>query len=126
MALRDDICTAMEEHIMTAPEWSMITPAELKRMLSAHEKIYLLDVREPAEYEGGYIAGAVNIPANVLPSRAKELPQDRELKIVAYCATGRRSAYATMFLRVYGFNQVRTLAGGIRAWNASGYPLSGP
>ena len=123
MALRDDICLAMEEHIMSAPPWSMISAGELSHALDAKEKVLLLDVREPSEYDDGRISGAVNIPAGQLSARAEELPKDRAARIVTYCATGRRSAYATMFLRVYGYNDVRTLTGGIREWTSAGYPV---
>ncbi|HEY3422318.1 MAG TPA: rhodanese-like domain-containing protein [Methanocellaceae archaeon] len=124
MALRDDIFTAMEEYTLSAPQdWNTITAQRLRQSLDAKEDLFIIDVREAGEYEGGHIHGAVNIPVNELPSRVKSLPQDRNLRIVTYCATGRRSAYAAMFLRVYGYNDVRTLAGGIREWVASGHPI---
>ena len=125
MALRDDICQAMEEYMMSAPAWSMVSAGELSHSLGVKEQLFLLDVREPSEYEDGRIAGAVNIPAGQLAGRVGELPRDRAVRIVAYCATGRRSAYATMLLRVHGYDDVRTLAGGIRAWTAAGYPVEG-
>lgn len=124
MALRDDIFTAMEEYMLSKPQdWNTITAQSLRQSLDAKEDILLIDVREAGEYEVGHISGAVNISVNELPSRVMDLPQDRNVRIVTYCATGRRSAYATMFLRVYGYNNVRTLAGGIVGWVASGYPI---
>jgi rhodanese-related sulfurtransferase len=124
MALKDEICTAMESYMMTSPpDWNVLTADELKRSLDAGRKIFLLDVREPSEFEAGHIEGAVNIPVRELPGRVKELPQDRGLKMVAYCASGIRSAYATMFLRVYGYSDVRTLEHGIREWAGAGYPI---
>ncbi len=124
MALREDIFTAMEQYMMSAPqEWNTITAQSLRQSLNAKEELFLIDVREAGEYEGGHIQGAINISVNELPSRVKELPQDRNVRMVTYCATGRRSAYATMFLRVYGYNDVRTLTGGIREWVTSGYPV---
>lgn len=124
MALRDDIFTAMEEYMLSKPQdWNTITAQSLRQSLDAKEDILLIDVREAGEYEVGHISGAVNISVNELPSRVMDLPQDRNVRIVTYCATGRRSAYATMFLCVYGYNNVRTLAGGIVGWVASGYPI---
>lgn len=124
MALKDEICTAMESYMITSPpDWNVLTADELKRSLDAGRKIFLLDVREPSEFEAGHIEGAVNIPVRELPGRVKELPQDRGLKMVAYCASGIRSAYATMFLRVYGYSDVRTLEHGIREWAGAGYPI---
>ena len=110
--------------MISAPqEWNTITAQSLRQSLNAKEELLLIDVREVDEYEGGHIPGAVNISVNELPSRVKDLSQDRNVRMVTYCATGRRSAYATMFLRVYGYNDVRTLTGGIRGWVASSYPI---
>jgi rhodanese-related sulfurtransferase len=124
MALRDDICSAMENYMMSSPpDWNVVSVDELKKELGAKEKVFLLDVREPAEFEDGHIKGAVNISVRELPQRVDELPQDRDIKMVAYCASGIRSAYATMFLRVYGYKDVRTMEHGIRDWIGAGYPV---
>ncbi|MBV9483173.1 MAG: molybdopterin-synthase adenylyltransferase MoeB [Acidobacteria bacterium] len=86
---------------------------ELKRRLDAGEKIFVLDVREPHEYQicniGGYL-----IPLGDLPKRVNELDSSRE--IVAHCRSGVRSAKAVNFLRQVGFTKVSNLAGGILAW----------
>ncbi len=124
MALRDDICSAMENYMMSSPpDWNIVTVDELKKELDGKKKVFLLDVREPAEFEDGHIAGAVNISVRELPKRVEELPKDRDIRMVAYCASGIRSAYATMFLRVYGYRDVRTLEHGIREWIGAGYPV---
>ena len=124
MALKDDICTAMENYVLTAPpDWNIIRAEELKRSLDAKQKFFLLDVREPSEYASSHLRDSVNISVRDLPARVKELPQDRAVKIVTYCASGIRSAYATMFLRVYGYKDVRTMEHGIREWIGAGYPV---
>jgi rhodanese-related sulfurtransferase len=124
MALKEDICSAMENYMMASPpDWNVVKAAELKKALDSGQKVFLLDVREPAEYEEGHIEGAVNVSVRELPKRVGELPQDRNIKMVAYCASGIRSAYATMFLRVYGYKDVRTMEHGIRDWTAAGYPV---
>src|SRR5438067_2227488 len=90
-----------------------IQPEELKRRLDAKENVFILDVREPHEYQicnlGGYL-----IPLGDLPKRVNELDSSRE--IVAHCRSGVRSAKAVDFLRQAGFKKVRNLAGGILAW----------
>jgi rhodanese-related sulfurtransferase len=124
MALKDDICSAMENYMMTSPpDWNVVNVKDLKKELDSGQKVFLLDVREPAEYEAGHIEGAVNVSVKELPRRVKELPQDRGIRMVAYCASGIRSAYATMFLRVYGYKDVRTMEHGIREWTGAGYPV---
>jgi adenylyltransferase/sulfurtransferase len=91
-----------------------IQPEELKRRLDAGEDIFVLDVREPHEYQicnlGGYL-----IPLNDLPKRVSELDSSRQ--IVAHCKMGGRSAKAVEFLRQAGFKNVLNLAGGITAWS---------
>ena len=91
-----------------------IRPEELKATLDAGSDIFILDVREPHEYQicnlGGYL-----IPLGDLAARMNELDSSRE--IVAYCRSGVRSAKAVALLRQAGFSKVKNLAGGILAWS---------
>src|SRR5713101_2793289 len=86
---------------------------ELKRRLDAGDDIFVLDVREPHEYQICDIGGHL-IPLNDLPGRVHELDSSRE--IVAHCKMGGRSVKAVDFLRQSGFTKVHNLAGGINAW----------
>jgi molybdopterin/thiamine biosynthesis adenylyltransferase/rhodanese-related sulfurtransferase len=86
---------------------------ELKRRLDAGEDLFILDVREPHEYQICNLGGHL-IPLNDLPKRVNELDSSRE--IVAHCKMGGRSAKAVQFLRQAGFTKVHNLAGGITAW----------
>ena len=86
---------------------------ELKRRLDAGEDLFVLDVREPHEYQICNIGGHL-IPLGDLPKRVNELDSSRE--IVAHCKMGGRSAKAVQFLRQSGFQKVHNLTGGITAW----------
>ena len=90
-----------------------MTVEELKQRLDRNDDLFVLDVREPHEYQicnlGGYL-----IPLNDLPKRVSELDSSRE--IVVHCKMGGRSAKAVDFLRTSGFKKVHNLAGGINAW----------
>ena len=86
---------------------------ELKSRLDAGEDVFVLDVREPHEYQICNIGGHL-IPLGDLPKRVHELDSSRE--IVAHCRSGTRSAKAVNFLRQAGFRKVRNLSGGILAW----------
>ncbi|PYX22207.1 MAG: molybdenum cofactor biosynthesis protein MoeB [Acidobacteria bacterium] len=86
---------------------------ELKRRLDAGDDLYVLDVREPHEYQICNIGGHL-IPLGDLPKRVNELDSSRE--IVAHCRSGVRSAKAVGFLQQAGFKKVHNLAGGILAW----------
>ena len=90
-----------------------ITPLELKRRLDAGDKLVILDVREPQEYQINRIPGSVLIPLGEVPRRYAEL--DTDVEIIAQCKMGQRSAKAADFLRTVGFN-VKNLTGGILAW----------
>ena len=91
-----------------------IQPEELKAKLDAGEDIFILDVREPHEYQICNLNGYL-IPLGELPKRAHELDSSRE--IVAHCRSGVRSAKAVTFLQQAGFRKVKNLAGGILAWS---------
>jgi adenylyltransferase/sulfurtransferase len=86
---------------------------ELKKKLDAKADVFILDVREPHEYQICNLKGYL-IPVSDLPKRVSELDSSRE--IVAHCKMGARSAKAVNFLRRAGFTKVYNLTGGILAW----------
>jgi adenylyltransferase/sulfurtransferase len=91
-----------------------ITPVELKQRLDRGDNIYVLDVREPHEYDICNLNGHL-IPLGDLPARVHELNTADE--IVAHCRSGVRSGKAVDFLRKAGFRKVKNLKGGILAWS---------
>jgi adenylyltransferase/sulfurtransferase len=91
-----------------------ISVTDFKRKLDADEDIFLLDVREPHEYQIASLGGHL-IPLGDLQSRVHELDSSRE--IVVHCKMGGRSQKAAEFLKQAGFKKVRNLAGGIQAWS---------
>jgi molybdopterin/thiamine biosynthesis adenylyltransferase/rhodanese-related sulfurtransferase len=97
--------------VTTVPE---ITPRELKQRLDRGDDLFVLDVREPHEYQICNINGYL-LPLGDLPRRVNELDSSRE--IVAQCRSGKRSAEAAEFLRKAGFRKIWNLKGGILAWS---------
>ncbi len=91
-----------------------ITVEEFKQKLDRGEKPFLLDVREPVEFQIANLGGHL-IPLRQLPQRIKELDSNRE--IVVYCHTGNRSRRAVEYLYENGFKNVKNLIGGIEAWS---------
>jgi len=91
-----------------------ITPRELKARLDRGDDLFILDVREPHEYQICNLKGQL-IPLGELPRRVHELDSSRE--IVAHCRSGKRSAEAVDFLRKAGFKKTLNLKGGILAWS---------
>jgi len=103
-----------EESQVSTAKIPEITVQEFKRRLDAGEDIYVLDVREPHEYQICNIKGHL-IPLGDLPKRIHELDSSRE--IVVHCKMGGRSAKAVDFLRQAGFKRASNLTGGILAWS---------
>ena len=91
-----------------------ITARDLKDKLDHGEDIFILDVREPHEYQICNLKGHL-IPVGELPRRVHELDSARE--IVVHCKSGKRSAQAVDFLRQAGFRKVYNLHGGILSWS---------
>src|SRR5258706_134219 len=91
-----------------------ITPRELKSRLDRGDDLFILDVREPHEFQICNLKGHL-IPLGELPRRVHELDSSRE--IVAHCRSGKRSAEAVDFLRKAGFRKTASLKGGILAWS---------
>jgi adenylyltransferase/sulfurtransferase len=104
-----------EEDVVPVDTIEEIAPTELKRRLDAGDDIFLLDVREPVEWQICRLEGAVLIPMNTIPARMHELDSAREM--VVYCRSGKRSAQITAFLKAAGFRKVKNLQGGILQWS---------
>jgi adenylyltransferase/sulfurtransferase len=103
-----------EEAPAAASSVPEMTPRELKQRLDRGDDLFVLDVREPHEYQICNLNGYL-IPLGDLPKRVHELDSSRE--IVAHCRSGKRSADAAEFLRKAGFRKIWNLKGGILAWS---------
>ena len=90
-----------------------ITATELKSRLDRGEKLFILDVREPHEYQICNLNGKL-IPLGELPRRVNEL--DSSVEMVVHCRSGKRSADAIHFLQTAGFKKLWNLKGGVLAW----------
>ena len=84
---------------------------------------FFLDVREVVEWEAGYVPDTTNIPLSELESRLNELPTDQD--IVVICRSGNRSTIGRDILLDAGFENVTSMADGVREWKASGHPFEG-
>lgn len=84
--------------------------------LSGNEPL-VLDVRSPGEYAGGFYPGAVNIPVDLIESKASDLG-DKGRDITLYCASGARSSYALQILTDLGFTNLKN-GGGLMSMMSS-------
>ncbi|MGW4464383.1 rhodanese-like domain-containing protein [Micromonospora sp. NBC_01796] len=85
------------------------------------DEAYLLDVREPDEWEAGHAPGAHHLPMMEVPARLAELPTDQDVVVV--CRSGGRSGQVVSYLLGNGWDNVRNLEGGMQEWAASGRPV---
>jgi adenylyltransferase/sulfurtransferase len=112
----DAFCGTVSEDAQQAAAGSTITATELKEMLDRGDDIFLVDVREPNEYEIVSIPGAVLIPKDQFLSGAalERLPQDK--RVILHCKSGARSAECLAVLKNAGFADAAHVGGGVLAW----------
>jgi sulfur-carrier protein adenylyltransferase/sulfurtransferase len=112
----DAFCGTISEEAAEAAKGSTISVKDLKSMIDAGKDFYLVDVREPNEFEIVSIPGAVLIPKDrILSGQALvDLPQDKPA--VLYCKTGARSAETLAVLKGAGFSDAVHVGGGVIAW----------
>jgi molybdopterin/thiamine biosynthesis adenylyltransferase/rhodanese-related sulfurtransferase len=112
----EEFCGVVSEDAQQAAAGSTISAKELKAMLDDGDDIFLVDVREPNEYEIVSIPGAVLIPKGEFLSGAalERLPQDK--RIVLHCKSGMRSAECLAVVKDAGFSDAVHVGGGVLAW----------
>ena len=95
-----------------------ITPAELKQRLDAGEKLALIDVREPSEFQQARIESTELIPMRTVPAQLQKIEgYSDEGDIVVFCHHGVRSLQVADWLRQNGVPNARSMAGGIDRWS---------
>jgi sulfur-carrier protein adenylyltransferase/sulfurtransferase len=112
----DAFCGVLSEDAQLAASGSTITATELKAMLDNGDDIFLVDVREPNEYEIVSIPGSILIPKDQILSGAalERLPQDK--RIVLHCKSGVRSSECLAVVKKAGFSDAVHVGGGVLAW----------
>jgi rhodanese-related sulfurtransferase len=103
------------------PETSLpieTTPQDIQRRLAAGEKLLLIDVREPAEFQAARIPGAELIPMRTVPAQLQRLEAaSDEATLIVYCHHGVRSLNVVNWLREQGLSGCQSMAGGIDRWS---------
>jgi sulfur-carrier protein adenylyltransferase/sulfurtransferase len=103
-----------------------IEPEEARERLDEPDAPLLVDVRTDRERNVSYIPGSVHLPMAEVESRIGEVAPDSSRPIITYCATGRRSLDILPTLDALGYENGASIAGGIVAWQARGYPTASP
>ena len=102
-----------------------ITTLELEKLLSANPRLTLLDVRTPAEFDGGHIEGSINIPLDQLNSAyfLKNNKHLRERTFYLLCQRGPRAQHAAKLFDQEGLSGAVVVDGGISAWIDAGFKV---
>jgi sulfur dioxygenase len=123
--LMKTFCFSMEHYLEQPHEATLIHAEELYDQIKNKKKLFILDVREPEELSTtGQIKSAVNIPVREVARRVEELPKNLDTAIMIVCESGIRSAHAALYLRAYGYNNVKNLEYGMREWRTKGFPIT--
>ena len=118
-------CAPAAAPASSAPAAAAALPAEIPVADAAAKRdagAFILDVRQPDEWNAVHIPGATLIPLDQLEARVNEVPKDKEVVVV--CRSGNRSQQGRDILKSAGFSQVTSMAGGMNQWSAAGYPTA--
>jgi rhodanese-related sulfurtransferase len=96
---------------------------EYKKLQERGEAGTLIDVREESEWAAGHAAGAIHLSKGVIERDIETKAPDKTRRLVLYCGGGYRSVLAAEALRKMGYQDVISLDGGWREWNAAGMPV---
>jgi len=107
---------------MTAP--ATIDSQNLSDRLGSAVPPRVLDVRTPGEFETAHIAGAYNVPLDLLREHRDEIIKHLDDEVVLVCRSGKRAAQAEETLRNAGLCNVHILDGGIVAWESAGFAVN--
>jgi len=99
-----------------------VTPAEAVQLIN-REKAVVIDVGEPNEFAAGHVMGARNLPFGQLEDKLAGLVKNKTTPVIMVCPVGARAARAAGLARKLGFEQARSVAGGLRAWRDASLPV---
>ena len=98
-----------------------IAPEALLLKMNTGSSPYIIDVREGSEWQEGAIPNAIHIPRGYLELQIEQIAPDPKAEIILYCGGGTRSALAAENLQAMGYQNVKSLKGGLRSWVGAGF-----
>lgn len=99
-----------------------VSPDDVAERLARGDRFELVDVREESEWAAGHIKGARHLGKGVIERDVEKAIPDNDAEIILYCGGGFRSALATESLVKMGYPNVKSMAGGWRAWKEKSFP----
>ena len=121
MQHQTDFLALVEEY---RPQVQEIDIHAVKAKLDTNEKFHLVDVREDHEWQQGYIPTAIHLARGVIERDIEKVITDKSALIILYCGGGFRSVLSAYNLQKMGYNNIYSMAGGIRDWIMSDYKLT--
>ena len=100
-----------------------VSPAEAAAKLKTGDAV-IVDVREKDEWAEGHIPEAIHLSRGTLELEIEETVPDPDAAIICHCGGGGRSALAAESLQKMGYKNVRSMAGGVKAWETAGLPVT--
>lgn len=100
-----------------------LSPKEASELAQSGGAV-LIDVREESEWREGHAAGAQHLSRGMLEVEIEERVPNLEQAIICYCGAGGRSALAAASLQTMGYTNVKSMAGGVRAWKEASLPMA--
>ena len=113
-----DLVAEAKKHI------TEISPTDAAQKAKSSNDTVIVDVREKDEFDESHIPDAVNMSRGTLELEVEDKFPDRNMTIICHCGGGGRSALAAESLQKMGYKNVRSMAGGFKAWKAAGLPTA--
>jgi molybdopterin/thiamine biosynthesis adenylyltransferase/rhodanese-related sulfurtransferase len=101
-----------------------VDPRDVHDIVNNGYHAFVVDVREQHEYDEGRLPGAIHVPRGHLETRIENAVKDKDARVILYCQSGNRSAFAADTLgRQLGYSNVESMTGGITLWKDRGYEV---
>ena len=101
-----------------------ISPTDAAAKAKSSSDVVIVDVREKDEFDESHIPDAIHMSRGMVELEVEEKFPDRNTTIICHCGGGGRSALAAESLQKMGYKNVRSMAGGFKAWKAAGLPTT--
>jgi rhodanese-related sulfurtransferase len=108
--------------VPTLGKGSGLSPQDMVQLMN-REKAVVIDVCEPDEFARGHVVGAKNLPLGELEAKLSQVAKNKSNPVVMVCQVGARSARAAATAQKLGYENVQSLAGGLKAWQAANMPI---
>jgi rhodanese-related sulfurtransferase len=108
--------------VPTLGKGSGLSPQDMVQLMN-REKAIVIDVCQPDEFAQGHVVGAKNVPLGDLEAKLPQVAKNKSNPVVMVCQVGARSARAAATAQKLGYENVQSLAGGLKAWQAANMPI---